>query len=151
MANQDERESVFGYLEERFGISSRLFEDYLLFKRKKGWWLLGNTPHLEHASGLKVEMVGLRAFNMVGRYIKPSTRFIQLFGRAATRSKIDISEDELGLLLEGKGIRRDLKLSKGYVILTLKAQTVVGLGFWDGHLLCSQLPKSFGGNHRAPG
>jgi len=146
LASQDEREFVLGYLRERFGIPTPLFDDYLFFRTRKGWWLLGTTPHLEHASGLKVEVVGLRAFSMVGRFIKPSTRFIQLFGRAATRSKVNISEEELGLLLQGKALNRELNLSKGYVILELGRQAIVGLGLWDGRMLHSQLPKSFSNN-----
>ena len=132
---------MLAYMEDRFGIPERLFNDYLLLKQEKAWWLLKKSRNISDAATLKVSLTGLRAFSQVGRFIKPSTRFIQLFGKEAKRATVEISTEELSLLLKGQALSKALDMEKGYVILCLERDFVLGLGFWDGHELRSQLPK----------
>ena len=100
-----------------------------------------STPHIVGAAQLKVSRVGIRAFQKVGAFIKPTTRMIQIFGRAATRARIEIDERQLQRLLEGKSLCMDLNLEKGYVILSLGKDPILGAGFYARGEVRSQIPK----------
>jgi NOL1/NOP2/fmu family ribosome biogenesis protein len=128
LAGEDERVSVLSYMEERFGISSSIFRDCLLFKHRKSWWLLKKPSPLLAPKWLKVDMVGLRAFQKVGSFIKPTTRLVQAIGSAAMRAKWNLTEQQLESLVgEGAFDVRNTEIEDGYVILCLGDYTL-GLG-----------------------
>lgn len=137
----DERHFLFSYLKDRFGIPESVFNDYLLFKRKKSWLLLRDVPHIMRSFQLKVSTLGLKAFRKIGTFLKPTTRMVQIFGHAATKAKIDIDEKQLIKLLNGEELQVDLDLDTGYVILILKKRGVLGLGFYSNGKVRSQIPK----------
>ncbi len=139
MASEDERRCLFGYLKERFGIPEDIFKEYLLFRRKKSWQLIKNVNQVTYASILKVSKVGVRAFQKVGAYVRPTTRIIQIFGHKATKAKFEIDEEQLAILLSGEKLSVDLGIDKGYVILTLKDNRILGLGFFVNGSVSSQL------------
>ncbi|MCJ7683993.1 MAG: hypothetical protein MUO68_06820 [Desulfobacteraceae bacterium] len=141
MAKEDDRHHIFSYIENRFGIPEALFDDYLLFSTKRSWLLLKRSLQIETASHLKVSKVGLRAFQRVGNFVKPTTRFIQTFGRFAGKATLQVNMTQLETLLEGGEIPVDLKLDKGYVILSTEEDRVLGLGFLINGKIRSQLPK----------
>jgi len=141
LAREDERRRLFSYLEKRFGIPETLFDDYLLFRRKRSWHLLRDVPQLATASRLKVSKAGLRAFQEIGEFVKPTTRFIQIFGTAATRARLEIGKEQLQRLLEGQELPVDLGLGTGYVVLTLGGHQVLGLGFFIDGKVRSQIPR----------
>jgi len=128
-------------MEQRFGLSRRCFDDHVLFKRNKSWWLLRKSPHIPEAAKLKVEAVGIRAFHKVGRFIKPTTRMVQCFGHLATRGIVRVNWAQLGRLASGEKLTIDLPLEDGYVILSLQEGPIVGVGFWAKGRLRSQIPK----------
>ena len=96
---------------------------------------------IETASHLKVSKVGLRAFKKIGNFVKPTTRFIQTFGRFATEAKLQINMRQFQTLFEGGEIPVDLKLDNGYVILTVEEDRVIGLGLCINSKIRSQLPR----------
>ena len=119
-----------------------MLEEYYLFERKKGWFILKKSEQVKNGAHLKVSKVGLRAFRKVGRFIKPTTRFIQAFGRFATKAVFQMDMPQFRtLVLEGE-ISVDLALEKGYVILTLEDDVILGLGFYVHGTIRSQLPGS---------
>jgi len=93
LAEAADRHRLFAELENRFGVPEGIFEDYLLFRKKKSWWLLKNTPFIESAAQFKVSIPGLRAFQQINRFVKPTTRFIQIFGRMATKAMLNIERE----------------------------------------------------------
>lgn len=103
--------------------------------------LIKDTPQIIQASPLKVLRVGLRAFHEIGDYIKPSTRIIQIFGHAATKARLEIDQTQLKSLWAGEALCLDLSLEKGYVILSLGKDTILGLGFYSEGRVRSQLPR----------
>ncbi len=121
-------------------MSQTHFADYLLFRKKKSWFLIRNTRFIPSVSQLKVSQTGLRAFQRVGDFLKPTTRFIQSFGRLATRAKLRMDMAQLHALLEGKKIRVDISLDNGYVILTIGEGRILGLGLYIDGMVSSQLP-----------
>lgn len=128
------------YLDQRFGIDSSIFDDYLLLKRNKNWWMLRRSGHITQASSLKVWIAGLKAFQAVGRYIKPTTRMVQIFGRHAVRGVLGITEDDLKKLAEGGHISSDIEMDNGYIILSFKG-AVLGLGLLIDGRVISQVPR----------
>jgi len=141
LASEDERHYLFGYLEERFGIPEDLFKEYLLFRRKQSWQLIKSVPLVSTAAQLKVIKVGLRAFQKVGSFVKPTTRMIQLFGCKATRAILEIDEEQLAILQSGKELPVDMAIDRGYVILTRKGKRVLGLGFFINGRVRSQISR----------
>ena len=140
LSGEGDRDYLFRYLEERFGIPQFLFDNYLLFKKGKNWWLFARTPLIAKTAQLKVWRVGLKAFQGVSRFIKPTTRMIQLFGYTAKKAIIHLTERDLDGLIKGESIRVNEELSNGYVILSFKKQ-ILGLGlFIDGRVI-SQIPQ----------
>jgi hypothetical protein len=128
LAGEGERSKLFKYLEERFGIPKSAFDRLLLLQVGKGWWLLRESAHLEAASRFKVNACGMKAFQTVGQFLKPTTRFIQLFGGLATRSVVYLTEEEFLAMQEGEGIQAREPLENGYVLLVLDRRAIVGLG-----------------------
>ena len=90
---------------------------------------------------LKVSKVGLRAFQKIGEFVKPTTRFIQLFGPAATKARLEIDDDQLRRLVAGEELSMAMDLATGYVILSYKKEQVLGLGFFINGKVRSQIPK----------
>jgi NOL1/NOP2/fmu family ribosome biogenesis protein len=141
LASEDERHHLFGYLKERFGIPEDIFKEYLLFRRKKSWQLIKNVNQVVYASILKVSKVGVRAFQKVGAYVRPTTRMIQVFGHRATKARLEIDEEQLSMLLKGEQLSVDLAVDRGYVILTLKDNRILGLGFFVNGRVRSQISR----------
>lgn len=123
---------------ERFGIQKELFDDYLLFAKKRTFWFLRNSPFISEISHLKIKRLGIKSFQEVGSFIKPTTRFIQYFGRHATKAVFNIDEKQLKQLLDGEYLPFDYALENGYVILSLKGE-VLGLGLLIKGMVRSQL------------
>lgn len=129
-------------MEDRFGIPAALFDDYLIFKRKDRWIILKKAASQSgYTCRLKISKVGLKAFQKIGAYIKPTTRMIQIFGNAATRAKVEINEGQLQHILAGGKISIDLDLGTGYVILTLGRNQILGLGLYLNGKISSQIPR----------
>ncbi len=125
---------------ERFGISTDSFDDYLMFTKKKTFWFLRKSRLLSEVSHLKIKRIGIKAFQEVGSFIKPTTRIIQYFGHLATKAVFNISSDQLKLLLMGEYLPFDNDLGNGYVILSFNGQ-VLGLGLLIKGKVRSQLPS----------
>jgi len=129
-------------MEVRFGIPEKVFDNYLLFKRKGSWQIINSgVLHAMTASQLKVSKVGLRAFQKIGKFVKPTTRLIQVFGTAATKARIEIDDKQLAGLVAGQELSMDMDLDTGYVILVQRNGRVLGLGFFINGRVRSQIPK----------
>ncbi len=132
---------MIAFLEERFGIAADTFDDYLLFRRKKSWWLLRRSAHLEQAAKLKIQWAGIKAFHRVGAFIKPTTRMVQCFGHLASRCVVDVSMGELEKLTSGESLPTEQPFDDGYVVVRLDGKVVVGVGLLVKGRLTSQIPK----------
>lgn len=102
---------------------------------------MAESPQVIHASQLKIAKTGIRAFQKVGTFVKPTTRFIQRFGHHATRGIYQATTDQFRALLGGGEIPVDLPLDTGYVILTMGMDRILGLGFFHNQAIRSQLPR----------
>jgi len=113
----------------------------MLFKHRQSWWFLRGSPSTALPSRLKVHMVGMKAFQRVGAFVKPTTRFIQAIGSRATRSRLDLGGEGLQeLLKKGTMDLPNADLKEGYVILCV-GDYVLGLGLYIRGRLKSQIPR----------
>lgn len=129
------------YLEERFGIHEGVFTEFDLFGRRKTWWLLRKRASSNLPVRLKVSQVGLKAFDRVGRYLKPSTWMIQIFGHHATKGIYHLTEREFETLLKGDPLMVDSTMEEGFVILRLMDH-VLGIGLLSQGKLTSRIRRS---------
>jgi len=141
LAGEADRRRLLGYMEQRFGIPQTQFADYLLLCKKRSWFLIRDTEFIPSVAPLKAAQAGLRAFQQVGDFIKPTTRVIQSFGRFATRARLQIDLIQLQALLREEKIHVDLTLDNGYVILIIGEDQILGLGLYVNGRISSQLPK----------
>jgi NOL1/NOP2/fmu family ribosome biogenesis protein len=141
LEEESERAGLISLMEHRFGIPASNFEDSLLFRHQQSWWLFKKSPSIPIPGALKIEMVGLKAFQKVGAYIKPTTRLIQVFGRNAKKSNWKLTEKELkALVKEGVIDVPALGMEDGYVILWFE-EYVLGMGLLIRGRLKSQIPR----------
>ncbi|MCU0596852.1 MAG: hypothetical protein MUC98_15515, partial [Desulfobacterota bacterium] len=90
---------------------------------------------------LKVRQVGLKAFDRVGKYLKPSTWMIQLFGPHATKGVHLLSDQEFEGLLKGEPLNVEIPMEEGFVILRLR-EHVIGVGLFSGGKITSRIRQS---------
>ncbi len=103
--------------------------------------MCAETSLLASVSHLKISRSGMKAFQKVGQFLKPTTRMIQLFGIHATKAKITISENNLQDLQKGKYIDAAPGMSQGYVILCLDEARVLGLGLCVNGRISTQISR----------
>jgi NOL1/NOP2/fmu family ribosome biogenesis protein len=121
-------------------MAAGIFDEYHLLKKNKSWWLLRKSDYITRVSSLKVVMTGLKAFQEVGRYIKPTTRMIQVFGHHAARSVLYVTEDDIDKMAQGSYISSDMEVDNGYIIMSFKG-AVIGLGLFIDGRITSQIPR----------
>jgi NOL1/NOP2/fmu family ribosome biogenesis protein len=89
---------------------------------------------------LKVWTAGLKAFQIIGKFVKPTTRLIQVFGWNANKSILEIREDDLIRLIKGEPVSYSVSLDNGYVILSFNG-AILGLGLYIEGQVRSQIPR----------
>ncbi len=92
------------------------------------------------ASLFKISIAGLRAFGKINRYVKPSTRLIQIFGHNATRATLDLNRNEFEGLEKGKPFPVGLEIENGYVIISHEGHPL-GLGLLINGSVRPQIPQ----------
>jgi hypothetical protein len=140
-AKEDERRLLFAYLEERFGIHESVFAGFDVFSRRKTWWLLRKTAGMNLPVRLRVSQVGLKAFDQVGKYLKPATWMIQVFGHHATKGVYHVNDGEFERLLKGEPLNVDSAMEEGFVILRLR-EHVLGVGLLSQGKITSRIRQS---------
>ncbi len=115
--SSEEREHILNYLENRFGIPTKVFDEYTIFKGATHYWLFPKTEHLFLLKKLSPETVGLLFLRKIKDFLKPTSTFLQRFGKYATKNIIELSEEQLKTLQKNKKIPIDISIDPGYVIL----------------------------------
>lgn len=125
---------AYNYLEKRFGIEKRDLGPLSLRERNSDFWLvLGET-------GLNVETDGIRALRVSNRGFKPTTYFLQLIGDKAEKNIVELSDEELVVLLNREMINRT-GMEKGYVALKYEGR-VLGCGYFMNEKVSTRISKS---------
>jgi hypothetical protein len=63
-----------------------------------------------------------------------------MFGHAATKARLEIDGNQLQCLVSNQDLPMELNLEKGYVILSLDRDIILGLGFYGHGKVKSQVP-----------
>ncbi|MBI5016118.1 MAG: hypothetical protein HZB55_11615 [Deltaproteobacteria bacterium] len=143
----EEEARARGYLEERFGIPPPTFANHRLLLRGENVCAVRRETE-ELWDALNVAYGGLKLLKLTGGGgYKPSTRGMQVFGRAASRNVVDVSETDLKALVEGQSL--PAADGRGFVILRCRG-VAIGVGLVRDGQLVSQLPRSVTMHLRMP-
>ncbi len=136
--SEEEKQEIFGFLKERFGFEQTLFEDFLILKGATNFWLFPKTNHLSQLKKLSPEAVGLLFLRRVSHYLKPTSSFLQRFGKWATKNVVTLNPEQVKLLREKGKIEIKFDLEPGYVILR-NGKWILGCGLYVPGKLISYL------------
>ena len=94
----------------------------------------------EEIERLVPESTGLCIFRL-DRTPKPTTNFIQLFGKKITKNIINLDRNQTLDLCNGSDLEIVSNVEPGFVSLMYK-NISLGCGHWNGEILKNQIPKS---------
>jgi len=123
------------YLIERFGIPKEIARKFKFVERGRSVWAFTGEIIAE-----KWESLGIRAFR-IGKDIKPTTDFLRLIGKHATKNVVFISQEEASDFMKGMILKCDEELH-GYVIVRTD-KFILGCGFCKDGKLISMIPKRY--------
>ena len=122
------------WLSDRFGLESR---PEVWRTKDVDRWIM--TPEAAAFNQLPIIRRGLRAAREVRGGFKPTTDYLQLIGKGATRSRIEINAEETRQYLAGQDLARDT--DRGYFALAHDG-IVFACGLGQGQNIKNQLPVS---------
>ncbi|WP_049921088.1 DUF7122 family protein [Halopiger djelfimassiliensis] len=136
------RAQVLEYFADRFGIPPETFEDYTFWEKGAGkiWIYAG-----EASTPLEVEAIGMTCLRTRQEHWKPTTDFVQRFGRHATECVIELDDDQARRFAAGE----DQSLERwdgdwGYLIAAHEiagGREPIGVGLYVHGELRSMVPK----------
>ncbi|MFP3949561.1 MAG: methyltransferase RsmF C-terminal domain-like protein [Candidatus Micrarchaeia archaeon] len=83
---------------------------------------------------------GIPASRMKGKFPKPTTSFIQIFGNLAKKNIVEVSREEALKFMAGRDLEKNPSCERGYVILTHR-KAVLGIGFFREGKIENMIPK----------
>ncbi len=133
--NKEIRKAFLEYVEKRFGIPSSLFEGRHIYLGSSGKIIMGPALHFEPLSaGITVGRLS-KSGN-----IKPTTNFIQTFGRFATKNVVSLSKSQAIEFLRGLDVKADCDCEEGYVVVSYIYP--LGCGLLQRGIVKNMLPKA---------
>jgi|TARA_B110000881_G_C18590425_1_gene527600 hypothetical protein len=136
---EEKRQLVSDYCVERFGINSKILEKYSWYSGSKNKIYIANTLELER---IIPESKGICVFRL-DKSPKPTTNFLQLFGKYITKNYVEINNENTIKYCRGDDLilENSEALIPGFMLIANKNR-FLGCGHWNGELLKNQLPKS---------
>ncbi|ELY54119.1 hypothetical protein C491_20037 [Natronococcus amylolyticus DSM 10524] len=136
------REEVVDYFADRFAIPPEAFDDYTFWEKGAGkiWIYGGDAP-----SPITIEAIGMTCLRTRQEHWKPTTDFVQRFGREAGECVIELESDEARAFAAGED--RELERWEGdwgYLIAAHRiagALEPIGVGLYVHGELRSMVPK----------
>ncbi|WP_247000894.1 DUF7122 family protein [Halosolutus gelatinilyticus] len=115
------RAEVVDYFADRFGIPPETFDGHTFWEKGAGkiWIYAGDAP-----TPLEIEAIGMTCLRTRQEHWKPTTDFVQRFGRHATECVIDLDREAAARFAAGKDQELEWDGDWGYLI----ASHVVGGG-----------------------
>ncbi len=135
-----DQEMVLNYFKERFGIQRQLFNGFSFYSASKGRIYIGPKNLIEKPKPVTGGILIAR----ISRYIKPTTIFLQLFGKDVTKNTIRLNKEHTICYTQGE----DLDLtgneiqdaSNGYILVTYLGFSL-GCGLLKGNYVKNLIPK----------
>lgn len=126
--------NAYEYLQRRFGIEEKDIQPLTLRERNDDFWLVKGE------SNLNIETDGIRALRVSNRGFKPTTYFLQMLGESIDKNIVEITGEELEILLNREMIERK-DLDKGYVALKYD-DLILGCGYFMNEKVSTRISKS---------
>ena len=135
------REELLSYFEDRFGIPHETFEDHTVWEKGAGkiWIYAGEAP-----SPTKLEALGMTCLRTRQEHPKPTTDFVQRFGREASDCVIELSRGEAERFVSGEDQELEWDGDWGYLIAAHEVAgqlEPLGVGLYLHGELQSMVPK----------
>ncbi|PON11982.1 hypothetical protein C2W62_41990 [Candidatus Entotheonella serta] len=131
---------ILSFFETRFGIPYDTFEPFDLLDRGKVYVLLSRLAPTSAICSLKLQNAGLPILRKMPTHVKPTTAAIQRFGPQATQHIVDMTAEQVQILLRANVVPYNEPLEPGYVILQQDGH-VLGCGLVTPGQLRSLIPK----------
>lgn len=135
------REEIFNYLEDRFGIDRKEFGGLEFFERSKGRIFCINRGSAEFLDKTKPVSFGLLFGRKHGSF-KPSSVIIQIFGDKATKNILVLDREQTKNFIKGADleIENPDSCAQGYVIVKY-TDYALGVGLLKDGKLKNMLQK----------
>ncbi len=124
------------YFVDRFGIPEKIVERYTFWVRGKRVWAFSG----EYIDIKDIEVLGIKALSL-GNTPKPSTAFLRVIGKYATKNVVHLEKEQTIKFLKGEDIEEEFNVDPGYVIVK-GDEDILGCGLYKGALI-NQLPKKY--------
>lgn len=136
---KEKKQIILDYCIERFGIDSEIWKEYCWYSGSKNKIYIANTLDLER---IIPESKGICIFRL-DKSPKPTTNFLQLFGKYITKNYVEINNDNTIKYCRGEDLilENSTSIIPGFVLIN-NNKRFLGCGHWNGKLLKNQLPKS---------
>jgi len=139
--SEGEVKEYLRYVERRFGIPRELFDKYVFLKKGKNIWIFSGDQGVLN-DFKKIETIGIKFLTVTRKFIKPTTAFLQIFGKYARKNIVELKkEEEMVEFMTGGMIKRKFNAEKGFVIVKYH-EDILGCGLYTNTGLLSQIPKS---------
>ncbi|MCK4968542.1 MAG: hypothetical protein KAS12_05785 [Candidatus Aenigmarchaeota archaeon] len=139
--NSKKKKELTKQLDERFGISKNVFNDYHFIENEEKFWICSLDTTTIDFKNLRTEGIGM-LFARKGLALKPTTNMIQLFGNHATKNVVELDEEQKNKFLSGLDISElDANVDSGYVIVKYKNDSL-GCSLYKEGTLKNQIPKA---------
>tara|TARA_Y100000739_G_scaffold196610_1_gene178789 strand:- start:47 stop:493 length:447 start_codon:yes stop_codon:yes gene_type:complete len=137
LLEKDKIELIIEYCKERFGIKNEILSTYNWYVGSKNRIYITTAKEIDR---IKPESIGLCIFRL-DKTPKPTTNFIQLFGKRITKNFIILDKKNSLDFCKGSDLKIETHLKPGFV--SIKYQDIsLGCGHWNGVILKNQIPKS---------
>jgi len=127
---------ILEYCYERFCITNNEFANYN--------WYIGSKNRIyigpEEIERISPESIGLCIFRL-DKTPKPTTNFIQLFGKKIKKNIIELDKKNTLKFCKGLNLEIKSKNKPGFVSVNYN-KVSLGCGHWNGKILKNQIPKS---------
>ncbi len=135
------RAEVLEYFEDRFGIPPATFDDHTFWEKGAGkiWIYAGESP-----SPVELEALGMTCLRTRQEHWKPTTDFVQRFGRHATDCVIDLTREQARRFVAGEDQDLEWDGDWGYLIAAHRIageREPLGVGLYLHGELRSLVPK----------
>lgn len=141
--SQREREGIFEYWGERFGVSPSALSGLRFLIRGRNVWAVSDFDGLEQIlASLKIEAAGLPFLRRRGRLWKPTTAALLFVGDPISKNVVDLSPELLNSFLRGEVLHGPFPVEGGYVAVRHEGK-MLGCALYGKAGLRSQLPRAW--------
>ena len=136
LIEKKKKEEIITYCFERFGLRRENLELYNWYEGSKNRIFIGPGK----IKRINPESVGLCIFRL-DRTPKPTTNFIQLFGKNINKNHIMLDKTDTVKVCRGENLKKRIALEPGFIALKYK-DINLGCAHWNGEVIKNQIPKS---------